>query len=137
VGHGLHKVAFKLRGYDLPDSAFAYIVKGEKVEGKTVPKTNRHLPHHKMNGDIDLPHLRNAMSRCTHTNLSKEQQKEAHDYLLRHYKELGMAHPPCSVPGCKGYTPKSEKKSMLENWQSFRAWQEALFKARGKRIPTV
>jgi len=33
----------------------------------------------------------------------------------------------------KGYS----QKSMLEDWQSFRAWQEALFKARGKRIPTV
>jgi hypothetical protein len=34
----------------------------------------------------------------------------------------------------KGY---GEKKSMLEDWQSFRAWQEALFKARGKRIVQV
>jgi len=122
---------------DLPDSAFAYIVKGEKdSEGKTVPRTNRHLPHHKMNGDIDLPHLRNAMARLTHTNLSKAQQKQAHDHLLRHYKELGMEHQPGDIPGCKGYSP-SEKKSMLEDWQTFRAWQQALFKAQGKRIPTV
>ena len=138
MGHGLHKVAFKLRGYDLHDSAFAYVIKGEKVEGKTVPKTNRNLPHHDKTGKVDLPHLRNAMARCAHTNLSKEQQKEAHDHLLRHYKEIGMAHPPCSVPGCRGTTiPKEEKKSLLEDWQSFRTWQEALFKARGKRIPTV
>jgi hypothetical protein len=74
------------------------------------------------------------VSRLTHTNLSKAQQEEAHDHLLRHYKQLGMEHPKCSVPGCQGYAPK---KSMLEDWQSFRAWQEALFKARGKRIPTV
>jgi hypothetical protein len=32
----------------------------------------------------------------------------------------------------KGY---SEKKSMLEDWQTFRAWQETLYKAQGKRIP--
>jgi hypothetical protein len=121
---------------DLPDSAFAFVVKGEKdSEGKTVPRTNRNLPHHKMNGDVDLPHLRNAMARVTHTNLSKEQQKLAHDHLLRHYKELGMTHPPCSVPGCKGYYPKEEKKSMLEDWQTFSAWREELFKRKGIMLP--
>jgi hypothetical protein len=123
---------------DLPDSGFALVLKGEKdKEGKTVPRTNRNLPHHDSSGKIDLPHLRNAMARVTHTNLSKAQQKEAHDHLLRHYKELGMEHPKCSVPGCEGYTPKSEKKSMLEDYEAFRAWQEALFKTRDKRIPIV
>ena len=123
---------------DLPDSAFAFVVKGEKdEEGKTVPRTNRHLPHHKPNGGIDLPHLKNAMARVMHTNLTKEQQKQAHDHLLKHYKELGLTHPPCSVPGCKGYYPKEQKKSMLEDWQSFRAWQEAFFKTHGKQVPTV
>jgi hypothetical protein len=29
------------------------------------------------------------------------------------------------------------QKSMLEDWQSFRAWQEALYNARGKRAPVV
>jgi hypothetical protein len=29
------------------------------------------------------------------------------------------------------------KKSMLEDWESFRAWQDAFFKAHGKRIPIV
>jgi hypothetical protein len=32
----------------------------------------------------------------------------------------------------KGY---SGNKSMLEDWQSFRAWQEALYSARGTRVP--
>jgi len=113
---------------DLKDSAFAFIVKGEKDEsGKTVPRTNRNLPHHKTNGDVDLPHLRNAMSRVTHTSLSKQQQKEAHDHLLRHYKQLGMEHPKCSVPGCQGYEPSS-KKSMLEDNQAFRAFQYAVYR---------
>jgi len=114
---------------DLKDSAFAFIVKGEKDEsGKTVPRTNRNLPHHKMNGDVDLPHLRNAMARVTHTSLSKQQQKEAHNHLLRHYRELGMAHQPCDVPGCKGYIPKEQKKSMLEDNQAFRAFQYAVYR---------
>jgi hypothetical protein len=122
-------VSFKAAEWDtayinrLDDKCFAYVVKGEKdEEGKTVPRTNRNLPHHKMNGDIDLPHLRNAMARVTHTSLSKEQQKEAHDHLLKHYREVGMPHPPCSVPGCKGYTPG--EKSMLADYQAFNALQK-------------
>lgn len=122
----------------LPDSAFALVVKGEKdKEGKTVPRTNRNLPHHGSSGKVDVPHLRNAMARVTHTSLSKEQQKQAHDHLLGHYRELNMVHPPCSVPGCKGYTPKSEKKSMLEDAESFRAYQEAWFKSQDKRAVLV
>jgi hypothetical protein len=50
---------------DLPDSAFACIdAGGEKDEqGKTVPRSKRHYPHHNAGGALDLPHLRNALSR--------------------------------------------------------------------------
>jgi hypothetical protein len=41
---------------DLPDTAFALVVKGEKDEGgKTVPRTNRNLPHHDANGKARAP----------------------------------------------------------------------------------
>jgi hypothetical protein len=114
------------------------VVKGEKdSEGKTVPRTNRYLPHHKPNGDVDLPHLKNAMARVTHTNLTKEQQKQAHDHLLKHYKELGIPHPPCSVPGCKGYIPQEKKKSILEDWQAFNAYNSAWLQVHGKRAVVV
>jgi hypothetical protein len=118
---------------DLPDSAFALIVDGEKdKEGKTVPRTSRNLPHHDSSGRVDLPHLRNAMARVTHTSLSGDQQKQAHDHLLRHYKELGMEHPPCSVPGCRGYSP-ARKKGMLEDYEAFRVHQATWLEAQGKR----
>jgi len=50
---------------DLPDSAFLYIEPGGKkdAEGKTVPRSLRHLPYKDKNGNIDLPHLRNAIAR--------------------------------------------------------------------------
>jgi phage head maturation protease len=50
---------------DLPDSAFACIDPGgdKDDEGKTVPRSLRHYPHHNAAGDVDMPHLRNAMSR--------------------------------------------------------------------------
>jgi hypothetical protein len=50
---------------DLPDSAFLYISPGGKKdsEGKTVPRSLRHLPYKDKSGKIDLPHLRNAIAR--------------------------------------------------------------------------
>jgi len=121
---------------DLPDSAFALIESGGKKdsEGKTVPRSLRYLPFKDKTGKIDLPHLRNGMARCTHTKLSTALQKKAHDVLLNAYKKVGMTHPPCSVPGCKGYSPA--KKSMLDA-QTFRAFQEEWFRSQGKRAFVV
>jgi hypothetical protein len=116
----------------LPDSSFALVVKGEKdEEGKTVPRANRNLPYKDASGKVDLPHLRNAMARVTHTSLSSAQQKQAHDTLLEAYKKVGLAHPACSVPGCQGYSPQ-EKKGMLESVETFRAWQEEWLRQNGK-----
>jgi hypothetical protein len=119
---------------DLPDSAFAFIAPGGKkdAEGKTVPRTLRNLPYKDANGKIDLPHLRNAMARVTHTNLSKDQQKRAHDVLLRAYMQVGMSHPLCSVSGCKGYEP-SEKKSMLCDVEGFQAFRESWLQTNNER----
>ena len=109
---------------DLPDSSFALIESGgsKDKDGKTVPRTLRNLPYKDASGKIDLPHLRNAMARVTHTNLSGDLQKRAHDVLLRAYKQVGMPHPPCSVPGCKGYSPG--EKSMLSDSEAFYSYQK-------------
>jgi hypothetical protein len=50
---------------DLPDSAFLYVESGGKKdsEGKTVPRSLRHLPYKSKEGTVDLPHLRNAIAR--------------------------------------------------------------------------
>ncbi len=50
---------------DLPDSSFLYIADGGKKDsdGKTVPRSLRKLPYKDANGKVDLPHLRNAISR--------------------------------------------------------------------------
>jgi hypothetical protein len=48
----------------LPDSSFLYVESGEKdEEGKTTPRSKRHLPYKDADGKVDLPHLRNAISR--------------------------------------------------------------------------
>src|SRR5262245_28186939 len=51
---------------NLADSAFAYIEPGgsKDSEGKTVPRSLRHFPHHGPGGAVDLPHLRNALARA-------------------------------------------------------------------------
>jgi len=61
---------------DLPDSAFAYVAPGGKKdeEGKTVPRNLRYLPYKDASGKVDLPHLRNALARVSHTDLPKSVQ---------------------------------------------------------------
>ena len=53
---------------NLPNSSFAYIEAGGKKdkEGKTVPRSLRHLPYKDASGKVDLPHLRNAIARASH-----------------------------------------------------------------------
>lgn len=47
----------------LPNSAFIIIEPAYK-KGKTDNKNARHLPYKDANGEVDLPHLRNALARC-------------------------------------------------------------------------
>lgn len=50
---------------DLPDSSFLLIESGgeKDANGKTAPRSLRHLPVKNADGKVDLPHLRNALSR--------------------------------------------------------------------------
>jgi ribosomal protein L19 len=82
---------------DLPDEAFAIILPdGTKDEnGKTVPRSLRMLPHHKMgvtdpndNDSVDLPHLRNALARCPQTDMTDTQKSKAQKHLEKHAKDL-------------------------------------------------
>lgn len=51
---------------DLPDSCFAYVEPGEKdAQGKTVPRSLRHLPFKSGDGTIDHDHLVNALARVS------------------------------------------------------------------------
>lgn len=58
----------------LPDSAFLYIAPGgTKDDGDdTTPRALRYFPVRNAAGDIDLPHLRNALARLSFANLSDE-----------------------------------------------------------------
>jgi hypothetical protein len=75
----------------LPDSAFAAI--------ETAPdgRTLRHLPHHDAAGNLDLPHLRSALSRLHQVKWQDPATAEsAHQHLLDHLRQqqpVGL-HPP-------------------------------------------
>jgi len=85
---------------NLSDVAFAVILPGgeKDEEGKTVPRTLRKFPHHRADGSIDLPHLRNANSRIgtalenpeRRGELTVEQLEKAESHLDRHKKAAGI-----------------------------------------------
>ena len=56
---------------DLPDSAFLYVESGgsKDADGKTTPRTLRHFPYRDAAGNVDLPHLRNALARAPQSSL--------------------------------------------------------------------
>ena len=73
---------------NLPDSAFAVVEGGGKKdsEGKTVPRSLRHFPHHNAQGGVDLPHLRNALSRAPQSPFGDR----ALSHLRRHARAEGV-----------------------------------------------
>lgn len=56
---------------DLPDSSFMHIAPGGKkdADGKTVPRSLRFFPVRDADGNIDMPHLRNARARIPQSDL--------------------------------------------------------------------
>jgi len=84
---------------DLPDAAFAYIEPGgeKDEEGKTVPRSLRHFPHHNSSvkrgsehNSVDIPHLRNALARLPQSKISNEAKAKARAHLIKHAKALGV-----------------------------------------------
>jgi len=81
---------------DLKDEDFLYVEPGgEKDEtDRTVPRTLRHFPYRNAQGEIDLPHLRNAIARIPQSNLSadlkKRLQAKARRILAEELKRRGI-----------------------------------------------
>ncbi|MDI6711474.1 MAG: hypothetical protein QME76_12470 [Bacillota bacterium] len=77
---------------DLPDACFAYIEPGgsKDQEGKTVPRSLRHLPYKDKDGKIDIPHLRNALTRLPQTGIPPGAKREALKKLIAAAREAGV-----------------------------------------------
>jgi len=76
---------------ELPDSAFAAI--------ETTPdgKPLRYLPHHDIDGNLDIPHLCNAVSRLDQVRWRDAANAEiAREHLRKHMHEVrkGSCRPP-------------------------------------------
>jgi HK97 family phage prohead protease len=83
---------------DLPDSAFLLIEAGGRkdADGKTVPRSLRHFPVKNAAGDVDLPHLRNALARIPQASSISAAQRQA---AMDKAKALAKG---TSVAGAKG-----------------------------------
>jgi len=70
---------------DLPDSAFLLIVPGGAKDrtGRTVPRSLRKLPIRGKDGELDWPHVRNAIQRVPRMVDVSDAQKEALQKKLR------------------------------------------------------
>ena len=77
---------------DLPDDAFAFVKSGGKKDEdeKTVPRSLRYLPYKNEKGEIDKPHLRNALARLPQSDLSDEEKKKVEVVLKKAAKESGI-----------------------------------------------
>lgn len=74
---------------DLPDSSFLFIESGgEKKDGKTEPRSLRHLPYKSADGKVDLPHLRNAISRLGQPATGKDWKGFNREALLKKAQSL-------------------------------------------------
>ena len=78
---------------DLPDSAFLYIDKaaatGKDSDGKTVPRSARHLPVKDANGKPDAAHIANAMARVNQLAAPASVRMG----LMSKLKDMAAAHP--------------------------------------------
>ena len=77
---------------DLPDGAFAYVEPGGKKDeqGKTVPRSLRHLPYKGPDGKPDPAHVRNALARLSQTDIPADAKAEANRKLQAAAKEAGV-----------------------------------------------
>ncbi|MCW4017990.1 MAG: hypothetical protein NWF00_04840 [Candidatus Bathyarchaeota archaeon] len=83
----------------LPDEAFAYIEDaGQKDDqGKTVPRSLRHLPYKNAEGNLDADHVRNALARLDQTEISAEAKTLAMKKLCTAAGELGIESAVCNL----------------------------------------
>jgi HK97 family phage prohead protease len=112
---------------DLPDSAFLLIGSGGRkdADGKTVPRSLRHFPVRNAAGDVDLPHLRNALAQIPKASTLTPAQRQA---AMDKAKSLAKS---TSVGGAKGeYSGKAGSGRAREPAAILTRTFEAVFEVR-------
>jgi len=106
----------------LPDTAFAVILPGGRKDetGRTSPRSLRKFPHHRSDGAIDIPHLRNANARVSQSKIPDEYKRRAKEHLDQHKKALKIG---------EFAEAKSEEEQKIEELE------ESGFEAVGSDVP--
>jgi hypothetical protein len=86
---------------NLPDDCFAYIEAGGQKDdqGKTTPRSLRHLPYKNAEGSLDADHVRNALARLDQTEISADAKKAAMKKLCAAAGELKIESAVCNLDG--------------------------------------
>ena len=100
---------------DLSDSAFAYIESGgeKDEEGKTKPRSLRHLPFKNAQGNIDHDHLVNALARLPQTT-SDVAKTTAKKTLCAAVKQWNREHPDSQITSDVCGVEPSNQEQLLE-----------------------
>lgn len=82
---------------DFPDSSFAAISPGgsKDEEGKTTPRSLRHLPYKDKGGKVDAAHVRNALARLKQTHIPDAAKRSALRKLCGAAKSVGVSSVLC------------------------------------------
>ena len=92
-GEGMEKAKWSTAYInDLPDSSFAYIESGGKKDkdGKTTPRSKRHLPYKDKSGKVDPAHVRNALARLNQTHIPASAKASAKKKLIAAARSVGI-----------------------------------------------
>lgn len=123
---------------DLPDSHFLYIETGGELddERKTKPRILRHFPYKNSGGDIDLPHLRNAIARIPlakdrerdplSDTLTTRLQREAREILEREKERRGLKEITKVDVAELDHWPNSEKVETKAGRRLRKSWIDRL-----------
>jgi len=84
---------------DLPDSAFLYIAPGgeKDSEGRTAPRSLRHFPVRGASGEVDPPHLRNALARIPQSNVPAAAKQRATETARRLLETFNKSTEDCML----------------------------------------
>jgi hypothetical protein len=84
---------------NLPDDAFAYIESGgqKDEQGKTTPRSLRHLPYKNAEGNLDADHVRNGLARLDQTEISADAKNAAMKKLCAAAGELKIESAVCNL----------------------------------------
>lgn len=103
----------------LPDSAFLYIAPGgdKDADGMTVPRSLRYFPVRDDKGALDLPHLRNALSRIPQADIPQAAKDKAQADAEALLAEATPA---------EGQAPAAETSSTMEAGEVAKALEPVL-----------